>query len=77
MAFSITMIGIQILIIFIGGEAFPTVPLTGVQWAISLILGLLVLPIGVLLRCVPDWPLEAAGKVVRRCIRRKPREIEA
>jgi P-type Ca2+ transporter type 2C len=58
MAVSCTMIGLQILIVFVGGQAFPVVPLTGPQWAISLVLGLLTLAVGALTRCVPDWPFQ-------------------
>ncbi len=55
---SASMIGLQILIAFVGGQAFSVVPLTGPQWAASLVLGLLALAVGALTRCVPDWPLE-------------------
>jgi len=60
MAVSALMIGLQILIVFEGGRAFHAVPLTGVQWAISLGLGFLTLPLGALLRCIPDRLLERA-----------------
>ncbi|RDA83389.1 hypothetical protein CP532_4726 [Ophiocordyceps camponoti-leonardi (nom. inval.)] len=49
----ITLVG-QFVIIFQGGEAFDTVPLTGAQWGWSLLFGLLTLPLGALLRQVPD-----------------------
>ncbi|KAF4594449.1 calcium-translocating P-type ATPase, PMCA-type [Ophiocordyceps camponoti-floridani] len=49
----ITLVG-QFVIIFKGGEAFDTVPLTGAQWGWSLLFGLLTLPLGALLRQVPD-----------------------
>ena len=52
------MVGAQILIVFVGGAAFSVVPLTGVQWAVSLVLGFLTLPLGVLIRTVPDGPCE-------------------
>ncbi|KAH6866046.1 hypothetical protein B0T10DRAFT_382863, partial [Thelonectria olida] len=54
MTVSSITIGTQILIIFVGGQAFSVVPLTGPQWAISLVLGLLSLPIGALIRWIPD-----------------------
>lgn len=44
----------QLVIIFKGGEAFDTVPLTGAQWGWSLLFGLLTIPLGALLRQVPD-----------------------
>ncbi|RDA91875.1 hypothetical protein CP533_0362 [Ophiocordyceps camponoti-saundersi (nom. inval.)] len=49
----ITLVG-QFVIVFQGGEAFDTVPLTGAQWGWSLLFGLLTLPLGALLRQVPD-----------------------
>jgi Ca2+-transporting ATPase len=57
-AVSTTMIGAQILIIFVGGQAFSVVPLTGVQWAVSFVLGLLSLAVGALIRCTPDLALQ-------------------
>ncbi len=58
MTVTAAMIGAQILIIFEGGQAFAVTPLTGVQWAVSLVLGLLSLVIGALVRCLPDWPFQ-------------------
>lgn len=52
------MIGGQILIAFVGGQAFSVVPLSGVQWAYSIVLGLLSIPVGYLIRQVPDAPIE-------------------
>lgn len=48
------MIGVQVLIIFIGGETFSVTRLTGVQWAISVVLGVLCIPFGFLMRLIPD-----------------------
>jgi Ca2+-transporting ATPase len=60
------MVAGQVLIIFLGGDAFVVVRLNGVQWAISLVLGFLSIPVGILIRLVPDsW--------VRACVRRMPR----
>lgn len=55
------MIGGQTLIVFVGGEAFQAVRQTGEQWAIALVLGVLSLPMGVVIRLVPD---ELAAKFV-------------
>ncbi|EEH08300.1 calcium P-type ATPase [Histoplasma capsulatum G186AR] len=44
----------QVLIIFVGGEAFHTKPLNGVEWAVSIILGLLSMPMAVVIRLIPD-----------------------
>jgi Ca2+-transporting ATPase len=58
MAVSAIMIGLQILIVFVGGQAFPVVPLTGPQWAVSVGFGLLTLAVGALVRCMPSWPFQ-------------------
>ncbi|KAK4127944.1 calcium-translocating P-type ATPase [Parathielavia appendiculata] len=56
----------QLLIIFLGGDAFVVVRLNGAQWAISLVLGLMSIPVGILIRLIPDdW--------VRACVRWLPR----
>ncbi|EEQ85177.1 Ca2+-transporting ATPase, variant [Blastomyces dermatitidis ER-3] len=44
----------QVLIIFVGGEAFHTKPLNGVEWGVSIILGLLSMPMAVIIRLIPD-----------------------
>jgi Ca2+-transporting ATPase len=55
----------QVLIIFVGGAAFVVVRLNGVQWAISVVLGFMSIPVGILIRLVPDdW--------VRAIVRRLP-----
>ncbi|KIW50005.1 calcium-translocating P-type ATPase, PMCA-type [Exophiala xenobiotica] len=48
------MVGGQIMIIFVGGQAFSITRLNGVQWAISLLTALPCLLWGVLVRCFPD-----------------------
>jgi Ca2+-transporting ATPase len=55
------MIGGQTLIIFVGGAAFQITRINGIQWGISIFLGFLSLPIGVIVRCVPD-------ELIRKCI---------
>lgn len=44
----------QVLIIFFGSTAFVVTRLNGVQWAISIVLGLLSIPVGILIRLFPD-----------------------
>ena len=51
----ITIAG-QVLIINVGGSAFSITSLNGVQWAVSIILGLLSLPFGVIIRLIPVSP---------------------
>lgn len=48
------MIGGQILIAFIGGRAFAITRLTGAQWAISIVLGAISIPVGLVIRLIPD-----------------------
>ncbi|KAF2722634.1 calcium-translocating P-type ATPase [Polychaeton citri CBS 116435] len=48
------MIGGQVLIIFVGGKAFNISHQTGRDWGIAIILGLISLPIGVVIRLIPD-----------------------
>ncbi|KAH8598832.1 putative calcium-transporting ATPase 2 [Bisporella sp. PMI_857] len=61
MGINCVMVGGQVMIIYVGGVAFDVRRLNGVHWAICLILGLLSIPIGMLIRCIPD---EVAAKVV-------------
>jgi Ca2+-transporting ATPase len=49
----ITICG-QVLIVNIGSSALSTVRLDAKQWAISILLGALSLPIAVLIRLIPD-----------------------
>ncbi|KAI0198134.1 calcium-translocating P-type ATPase [Astrocystis sublimbata] len=51
---TILMVGLQVLIIFVGGAAFEIKPINGEQWAICLVTGFLCLPWAVLLRLFPD-----------------------
>ncbi|KAF4985178.1 hypothetical protein FDECE_16757 [Fusarium decemcellulare] len=47
-------LGGQIIIVFVGGEAFQTVRLNGAEWGWSILFGFLTLPVGALIRLVPD-----------------------
>ncbi|KPM44658.1 Calcium-transporting ATPase 2 [Neonectria ditissima] len=49
----ITVAG-QFIIIFKGGEAFDTRTLTGAQWGWSMLFGVLTIPLGALIRQIPD-----------------------
>ncbi|KAF2838811.1 calcium-translocating P-type ATPase [Patellaria atrata CBS 101060] len=48
------MVGGQIMIIFVGGQAFSVTKLNGPLWGYSIALGALSLPMGVIIRLVPD-----------------------
>lgn len=50
------MVGGQALIINVGGAAFQVVRIGGRDWAISIVIGLITLPLGALLRCLPPGP---------------------
>lgn len=53
MIFSISVCG-QIIIVQQGGAAFQTVPLDQHLWIISVVIGLISIPIGAALRMIPD-----------------------
>ncbi|KAF2026422.1 calcium transporting P-type ATPase-like protein [Setomelanomma holmii] len=55
------MIGGQTMIIFIGGVAFKVTRLNGAQWGYSMVLGALSLPVGIIIRLLPD-------ELIRKCI---------
>ncbi|KAK8098624.1 putative calcium P-type ATPase [Apiospora kogelbergensis] len=45
------MCGAQVLIIFVGGDAFN---ITGAQWGYAIFLGILSIPVGAIIRLIPD-----------------------
>ena len=47
-------ISIQILICSVGGAAFSATRIDGREWGISLALGFVSIPLGALLRCIPN-----------------------
>jgi Ca2+-transporting ATPase len=53
-------IGGQILIVFVGGAAFQVTPMPGREWGISLALGFVSIPLGIIIRCLPTPPFERA-----------------
>lgn len=60
-AINCIMIGVQVMIIFVGGAAFEIKPLIPAQWGYSIVLGALSLPVGVIIRLIPD-------ELVARCV---------
>ena len=48
---------IQVVIVFIGGVAFSVTPISGMYWGISIALGFVSLPLGFLVRQIPNAPL--------------------
>ncbi|KAF2458938.1 hypothetical protein BDY21DRAFT_283004 [Lineolata rhizophorae] len=55
------MVAGQIMIVFVGGAAFKVERLNGAQWGYSIVLGAISLPVGVIIRLIPD-------DLIRRCI---------
>ncbi|KAI8079650.1 PMCA-type calcium-translocating P-type ATPase [Gilbertella persicaria] len=51
--FFICVLG-QVVIVQFGGAAFQVVPLDGAHWGIAIVIGFLSLPIGVVIRLIPD-----------------------
>ncbi|KOS23394.1 Calcium-transporting ATPase 2 [Escovopsis weberi] len=50
---AITIVG-QFVIMFKGGEAFDTKPLSGSQWGWSMLFGIISIPLGAIIRQIPD-----------------------
>ncbi|KAJ3103218.1 hypothetical protein HDU96_009373 [Phlyctochytrium bullatum] len=44
----------QVIIVNFGSVGFSTVPISGVHWAVSILVGFLSIPMGVILRLIPD-----------------------
>ncbi|KAF7327877.1 Calcium-transporting ATPase [Mycena kentingensis (nom. inval.)] len=55
-------IGAQIAIVFVGGASFSVTPIHGREWGISLALGVLSIPLGILIRLLPNEPFERLFK---------------
>ncbi|KAF8249953.1 calcium-translocating P-type ATPase [Wilcoxina mikolae CBS 423.85] len=54
LAISLVMIGCQVIIVFVGGRAFSITRLNRAQWCYSIVLGALSIPIGVVIRLMPN-----------------------
>ena len=63
----LVMVGGQTLIIFVGGRAFQVTRQAGNQWGVAIVLGAISIPIGVLIRLIPD---EFAAKLCPAFIKR-------
>jgi len=59
LAINVIMVGGQVLIIFVGGQAFKIKPLNGKEWGLSIGLGAISIPWGAVIRCIPDHWFEA------------------
>ncbi|KAH9831589.1 calcium-translocating P-type ATPase [Rhodofomes roseus] len=64
MAVTLIEVAVQILIVFVGGAAFSVTRIGGAEWGISLALGLVSIPLGALIRCIPNEPVERLLKAL-------------
>ncbi|KAF1985007.1 plasma membrane calcium-transporting ATPase 3 [Aulographum hederae CBS 113979] len=64
------MVGGQVMIIFVGGRAFSVERLDGAQWGISLILGAISIPVGAIIRMIPD---EFIRRLIPEFLKSKPK----
>ncbi|KAF5867308.1 plasma membrane calcium [Aspergillus alliaceus] len=60
------MVGGQVMIIYVGGQAFGVTPLSSIQWAVCIICAIGCLPWAVALRMIPDKPFGIALDFVVR-----------
>ncbi|KAF7589607.1 ATPase, Ca transporting, plasma membrane [Aspergillus hancockii] len=58
LAIQLIIMGGQVLIVFVGGHAFSVTRINGAQWGVCLILGVVSLPIGIIIRLIPDALIE-------------------
>ncbi|KAH0346894.1 calcium-translocating P-type ATPase, partial [Aureobasidium melanogenum] len=65
---ALVMIGGQVMIMFVGGRAFSVERLTGEQWGYSVGLGAISIPVGVIIRLIPD---ELITRLVPAWLKRK------
>ncbi|KAF7374979.1 Calcium-transporting ATPase [Mycena sanguinolenta] len=61
-AITLIEIGVQVLIVFVGKSAFQVTQIGGREWGISLALGFVSIPLGVLVRLLPTEPFERLFK---------------
>ena len=64
-ATSVTEIAVQTLIVFLGGDVFSVTRLGGREWAISLALGVVSIPLGALIRLAPNAPCQRVFGLLR------------
>ncbi|KAI0077064.1 calcium-translocating P-type ATPase [Panus rudis PR-1116 ss-1] len=58
MGITLLEVAVQILIVFVGGAAFQVTRIGGREWGISLALGVVSIPLGALIRYIPNGPIE-------------------
>ncbi|TFY80381.1 hypothetical protein EWM64_g3629 [Hericium alpestre] len=65
MGITLIEVAVQIMIVFVGGSAFQVTRIGGREWGISLALGFVSIPLGALIRCIPNGPCERFFKAIR------------
>ncbi|KAI0636062.1 calcium-translocating P-type ATPase [Trametes polyzona] len=58
MGITLIEVAVQILIVFVGGAAFQVTRIGGREWGIAIALGFASIPLGALIRCIPNGPVE-------------------
>ncbi|KAI7880657.1 PMCA-type calcium-translocating P-type ATPase [Lichtheimia hyalospora FSU 10163] len=69
----LVVIHCQFLIVTFGGIAFKTTPLTPNQWLVTILIGALSLPVGTIIRLLPDCGIERKFKEDARQLATYPR----
>ncbi|OAX32357.1 calcium ATPase [Rhizopogon vinicolor AM-OR11-026] len=59
MTITLIEIAVQVIIVYIGGTAFQVTRIGGREWGISLALGFVSIPLGALIRLLPNRPFES------------------
>ncbi|KAG2147638.1 hypothetical protein DEU56DRAFT_730809 [Suillus clintonianus] len=65
MVITLIEITVQVVIVFIGGTAFQVTRIGGREWGISLALGIVSIPLGALIRLLPNGPFERLFIIMR------------
>lgn len=73
MGINVIMVACQVMIIYVGGRAFNVVRLNGAQWGYSIVLGFLSIPVGAVIRLIPD---ELLARLVPEYLKRRPKGPE-
>jgi Ca2+-transporting ATPase len=69
------MVGGQTLIIFVGGQAFHVHHQLGYQWGVAIVLGAISIPIGIIIRLVPDeFAAKCCPAIIKRYANRKQKD---
>ena len=66
MGIQLIIVGGQILIIFIGGQAFSVERSNGAEWGCSLVLGALSILVAIVIRLIPDEVLHRFAPLIQR-----------